>query len=395
MSIFEEVHDRKQTKSMKWDMLQMRFQSEDVIPMWVADMDFKAPEAVNQALIKRAEHGIYGYTVIDEDVTSSITNWIKTRHGWDIQAEWLNYSPGVINTLHMALQAFTEPGDKIMIQTPVYTPFYNIIKVLDREVVKNPLVQQDDYYTIDFEDMEKKLASGVKAFILCSPHNPVGRVWTEEELRKMAELCLQYDAMIFSDEIHADLVFKGHKNRPIASLSEEIADKTITCMAPSKTFNLAGLQASYAVTPNKQNKQKLEKAFLRQGLNNSLNGMAITAMEAAYRHGGPWLEELLEVVESHTAYIKEMFAAHAPELKVIKSEGTYLVWVDCSELNMDKKELNRFMIDKGRVGLNPGQDYGDEGDAFMRINVACPRATIEEGVQRIIHAVEAWRAANN
>lgn len=337
MSIFEEVHDRKQTKSMKWDMLQKRFQSEDVIPMWVADMDFKAPEAVNQALIKRAEHGIYGYTVIDEDVTSSITDWVKNRHGWDIQADWLNYSPGVINTLHMALQAFTEPGDKIMIQTPVYTPFYNIIKVLDREVVKNPLVQQDDYYTIDFEDMEKKLASGVKAFILCSPHNPVGRVWTEEELRKMAELCLQYDAMIFSDEIHADLVFKGHKHLPIASLSEEIADKTITCMAPSKTFNLAGLQASYAVTPNKQNKQKLEKAFLRQGLNNSLNGMAITAMEAAYRHGGPWLEELLEVVESHTAYIKEKFAAHAPELKVIKSEGTYLVWVDCSELNMDKK----------------------------------------------------------
>ncbi len=175
----------------------MRFQSDDVLPMWVADMDFKAPEAVNQALIQRAEHGIYGYTVIDEDVTSSVTDWLKNRHGWDIEPEWLNYSPGVINTLHMALQAFTEPGDKIMIQTPVYTPFYNIINVLDREIVKNPLIHQDDYYTIDFEDMENKLASGVKAFILCSPHNPVGRVWTEKELRKMAELCLQYDAMIF------------------------------------------------------------------------------------------------------------------------------------------------------------------------------------------------------
>ncbi|GEN88688.1 MalY/PatB family protein [Oceanobacillus sp. FSL W8-0428] len=395
MSFFEEVHDRKQTKSMKWDMLQMRFQSDDVLPMWVADMDFKAPEAVNQALIQRAEHGIYGYTVIDEDVTSSVTDWLKNRHGWDIEPEWLNYSPGVINTLHMALQAFTEPGDKIMIQTPVYTPFYNIINVLDREIVKNPLIHQDDYYTIDFEDMENKLASGVKAFILCSPHNPVGRVWTEKELRKMAELCLQYDAMIFSDEIHADLVFQGHKHLPIASLSTEIADKTITCMAPSKTFNLAGLQASYAITPNKENKEKLTNAFLRQGFNNSLNGMAVTAMEAAYRHGQPWLEELLEVIQSHTEYIKEMFAADAPELKVTKSEGTYLVWVDCSELNMDKKELNRFMIDKGRVGLNPGQDYGVEGDAFMRINVACPRATIEEGVKRIIHAVEVWRESNN
>ncbi|GGP13886.1 MalY/PatB family protein [Oceanobacillus neutriphilus] len=395
MSFFEEVHDRKQTKSVKWDMLQMRFQSDDVIPMWVADMDFKAPEAVNQALIKRAEHGIYGYTVIDEDVTSAVTDWVKNRHGWDIQSEWLNYSPGVINTLHMALQAFTEPGDKIMIQTPVYTPFYNIINVLEREIVKNPLIHQDDYYTIDFEDMENKLASGVKAFILCSPHNPVGRVWTEKELRKMAELCLQYDAMIFSDEIHADLVFQGHKHLPIASLSTEIADKTITCMAPSKTFNLAGLQASYAITPNKENKEKLTNAFLRQGFNNSLNGMAVTAMEAAYRHGESWLGELLEVIQGHTEYIKEMFAAHAPELKVTKSEGTYLVWVDCSELNMDKEELNRFMIDKGRVGLNPGQDYGIEGDTFMRINVACPRATIEEGVKRIIHAVEIWREANN
>ncbi|WP_152655028.1 MalY/PatB family protein [Oceanobacillus sp. CFH 90083] len=395
MSIFEELHDRKQTKSMKWDMLQMKFQSEDVLPMWVADMDFKAPEAVNQALIKRAEHGIYGYTVIDEDVTGAITNWVKNRHGWAIQADWLSYSPGVINTLHMALQAFTEPGDKIMIQTPVYTPFYNIINVLDRELVKNPLIQQDDYYVIDFDDMEKKLASGVKAFILCSPHNPVGRVWTEEELRKMAELCLRYDVMIFSDEIHADLVFKEHKHLPIASLSTEIADKTITCMAPSKTFNLAGLQASFAVTSNKQNKLKLEKAFLRQGFNNSLNGMAVTAMEAAYLHGEDWLEELLEVIQGHTAYIKEMFAAYAPELKVIKAEGTYLIWVDCSALNMDKKELNRFMIDKARVGLNAGQDYGDEGDAFMRINLACPRATIEEGVKRIIHAVEAWRETKN
>ncbi|WP_080875098.1 MalY/PatB family protein [Oceanobacillus timonensis] len=395
MSIFEEVPDRKQTKSMKWDMLQMKFQSEDVLPMWVADMDFKAPEAVNQALINRAEHGIYGYTVIDEDVTSSITDWVKNRHGWHIQADWLNYSPGVINTLHMALQAFTEPGDKVMIQTPVYTPFYNIINVLEREVVKNPLIHQDNYYTIDFEDMEKKLASGVKAFILCSPHNPVGRVWTEEELRKMAELCLQYDAMIFSDEIHADLVFKDHKHLPIASLSEEIADKTITCMAPSKTFNLAGLQASYAITPNKENKQELEKAFRRQGLNNNLNGMAVPAMEAAYRHGEPWLNELLDVVEGHIAYIKEMFATYAPELKVTNSEGTYLVWVDCSALQMDKKELHRFMIDQGRVGLNSGQDYGEEGDAFMRINVACPRATIEEGVKRIIHAVEAWRESKN
>lgn len=393
MSIFDKVHNRKQTKSVKWDSLQQVFQSEDVLPMWVADMDFKAPDAVNQALMKRAEHGIYGYTVIDEEVTSSILNWVKKRHDWEIQTDWLSYSPGVINTLHMALAAFTEPGDKVMIQTPVYTPFYRIINVMDREIVKNPLINDNGYYKIDFADMEAKLASGVKAFILCSPHNPVGRVWKKAELTKMAELCLKHDVMILSDEIHADLTFKGQKHLPIASLSEEIADRTITCMAPSKTFNLAGLSASFAITSNKQNREKLDKAFLRSGFNNSLNGMGITAMEAAYQHGEVWLDELLEIVEGHVAYIKEMFAAHAPELKVTTSEGTYLVWVDCSALNMDKAALKKFMIEKGRVGLNAGQDYGEEGNTFMRINVACPRETVEEGVRRIIHAVEEWRQA--
>lgn len=388
MGIFDEVHDRLNTRSLKWDMRKNVFQSEDVLPMWVADMDFKAPEAVNEALIARARHGIYGYTMFDEDIKQAIINWVHNRHGWLIEPEWINASPGVVNTLHMAIQALTERGDKILIQTPVYTPFYQVILAHDRELVKNSLIYKDRYYTIDFEDFEEKLKSGVKAFILCSPHNPVGRVWKKEELQKIAELCLAYDVLILSDEIHADLTFPNEKHIPIASLSDEIAQQTITCMSPSKTFNLAGLQGSFAVTPNKKKQVKLAKAFQKQGLY-MLNTMAITAMEAAYKHGASWLDELRTVIKRNREYVVSMFDKHAPSLKVTKSEGTYLLWIDCSALGMDAKELKKFMIEKARVGLNAGIDYGEEGRQFMRMNIACPRKTLEEGVNRIIEAVKA------
>lgn len=391
MSIFDEIYDRRNTRSVKWDILDTIFQSNEVLPMWVADMDFKAPEAVNEALIKRAQHGIYGYTIIDKAVTDSIENWLQKRHDWTIDTSWLSFSNGVVTSLHMAVQAFTEPLDKILIQTPVYTPFYSVIKEHDRIVVKNPLVNKDNYYTIDFADFEEKLKDGVKAFILCSPHNPIGRVWKKEELQEMARLCLKYDVMIFSDEIHADLVFPGQKHIPIASLSEEVADFTITCMAPSKTFNLAGLDASYVITANKENRKKLDKAFNKQGFHNSLNLMGNTAMEAAYLHGEAWLDELVALLESHANYVAEMFDKYASELKVVKSEGTYLLWIDCSALNMDSKELKKFMIEKAKVGLNAGVDYGEEGEQYMRMNIACQKATLEDGVKRIIDAVTSTR----
>ncbi|WP_087972729.1 MalY/PatB family protein [Oceanobacillus rekensis] len=389
MGIFDELFERRNTRSVKWDMLKEVFQSDDVLPMWVADMDFKAPDEVNDALVRRAQHGIYGYTVIDDDVSDSIIKWLQKRHGWKIDKTWLSYSPGVVTSLHMAVQAFTEPNDKILIQTPVYTPFYSVITEHDRVVVKNPLINKDNYYTIDFDDFEKKLKSGVKAFILCSPHNPVGRVWKKEELEKMAKLCLKYNVMIIADEIHSDLVFPGERHIPIASLSEEIADQTITCMAPSKTFNLAGLDASYVITTDKDKRKKLEATFSKQGLHNMLNTMGNTALEAAYTHGEAWLDELVALLKSHTDYVTEMFDKHIPQLKVVQPEGTYLLWVDCSELGMNNKELNKFMIEKARVGLNAGVSYGDEGDKHMRINIACPRATLEEGVERIIKAVKA------
>lgn len=386
MGIFEKVHDRRNTRSVKWDMLKPIFQTEDVLPMWVADMDFQAPQAVNDALKDRAEHGIYGYTIIDDDVKDSIINWVTKRHDWEIDSDWLSFSPGVVTSLHMAIQAFTEPNDKVLIQSPVYTPFYSVIETHNREVVKNPLQQKDNYYHIDFDDFENKLKQGVKAFVLCSPHNPVGRVWNKEELQEMARLCLKYDVLILSDEIHGDLIYPNEKHIPIASLSDDIADQTITCMSPSKTFNLAGLQASYIITTDKEKRDALDKQLGSQG-HHMLNTMGNTAMEAAYLHGEEWLDELRTVLKEHQEYVTKMFAENTDVLEVTRSEGTYLLWIDCTAMQMDSKQLKKFMIENAKVGLNTGTDYGEEGKTFMRMNIACPRETLEEGVKRIIDAV--------
>lgn len=387
MGKFDIVHNRKNTRSVKWDGLNSVFQTDDVLPMWVADMDFRAPEAVNEAIKKRAEHGIYGYTTIDADVEDAIIDWNKDQHNWDIDRTWITYSPGVVTSLLLAIQAFTEPSDAILIQTPVYPPFANSIASHDRKVLTNSLVENDHYYTIDFEDFEQKLTQGVKAFILCSPHNPVGRVWKKEELKQMADLCVKHDVLIISDEIHSDLVFAGHTHFPIASLSKEISHMTITCLSPSKTFNLAGLQASYIVTEDKEKRDILSSHFQKQGAS-QLNTLGNIALEAAYRHGREWLEELMTVLSSHKQYVIEQLEADTVGLKVIRAEGTYLLWVDCSSLEMTPQELQAFMIEQAKVGLNAGYTYGNEGDVYVRINIACPRETLEEGIRRIVHAIQ-------
>lgn len=388
MGFFDTVHERVNTKSIKWDGFEAVFNANDVLPMWIADMDFKAPDAVNAALIKRAEHGIFGYTIIDSDLKNTIVNWVQTKHGWEISPDTLSFSPGVVTSLQMAIQAFTEPGDNILIQTPVYPPFYDLIEQHKRNIVKNPLQATDGYYEIDFADFEDKLKTeNIKAFIFCSPHNPVGRVWKKEELAEVSRLCLKYNVLILSDEIHSDLIFSGHTHIPIASLSKAVAEQTLTLMAPSKTFNLAGLQASYIITENKNLKEKLDWMIDIQG-HKSLNTMGNTALEAAYLHGATWVEELVTVLESHQTYVREMFAKYANELKVTKAEGTYLLWIDCSALGFNSEELMKFMVEEAKVGLNPGITYGSEGEQFMRINIACPRATLEEGVRRIIEALQ-------
>ncbi|WP_106496818.1 MalY/PatB family protein [Lentibacillus sp. Marseille-P4043] len=385
MGNFDLIHNRKNTRSVKWDLLDSIFQSSDVLPMWVADMDFKAPQEVVDAIVKRAEHGIFGYTVIDQDVKQAIVNWVGKRHNWPIKQDFLTFSPGVVTSLHMAVQTFTEPNDNILIQTPVYTPFYHVIEQHGRNVIKNPLALQDNHYQIDFVDFEEKLKSGVKAFILCSPHNPVGRVWREEELQEMARLCLKYDVTIISDEIHADLTYPDYRHIPIASLSAEISEQTITCMSPSKTFNLAGLQASYIITESKEKREKLTNQLSIQG-HGMLNTLGNTALEAAYTYGEAWLDELKQVLQENHDYVVDMFNKHT-SLKVIQTEGTYLLWIDCSSLQLDADGLKQFMIQQAKVGLNEGVSYGEEGKIFMRMNIACPKAILEDGVKRIIDAV--------
>ncbi|KGP72057.1 MalY/PatB family protein [Pontibacillus yanchengensis] len=387
MSRFNQVIDRMNTRSVKWDLTESLFKNDQVLPMWVADMDFQTPKAVTDAIAERAAHGIFGYTITDEKIHQSIQNWLSTQHDWDIDTKWLSFSPGVVPSLHTMIEALTDKEDPILIQTPVYPPFYDVIKKHERTIVKNPLQQQDGKYEIDFNDFEEKLKQGVKAFILCNPHNPVGRVWTKEELQKMADLCLKHDVLIFSDEIHADLVFPGHKHIPIASLSDDIAEATITCLSPTKTFNLAGLQVSYIVTPNAGYRKKINDQFGLQGIK-MLNTLGITALEAAYDHGDEWLEELIGVLDDHKKYLIDTIHSHTDKVQVVEPEGTYLVWLDCRGLGLSHEELKTFMQEKAKVGLNDGASFGEEGEGFMRINIACPRPILEDGVHRILEAID-------
>ncbi|WP_226035864.1 MalY/PatB family protein [Aquibacillus saliphilus] len=383
---FKNIHPRKGTRSVKWDLIKSIYGSEDVLPMWVADMDFQTPQPVIDALVERSKHGIFGYTITDSEINTSIINWLNKKHDWQINKSWLLYSPGVVSTLHMAVQALTEPGDSILIQTPVYPPFYGLVKNHDRKLVTNPLKLINNRYEIDFIDLEKKMQQGVKAFILCNPHNPAGRVWTEQELTKMAELSLKYNVKLFSDEIHSDLVYSNHIHIPIGSLSQEINEQTITCMSPTKTFNLAGLQASFAVIPNESDRNSIKNLFNNQGFH-MLNTMGVTALESAYQFGEPWLEDLLSVLEENRDLVTRSFKTR-PEITIVEPEGTYLVWMDCREMRLSNKELKEFMASKARVGLNDGLSFGEEGEGFMRMNIACPKVILEEGINRIITALD-------
>lgn len=391
MNAFEHTPNRQNTKSAKWDNLEAVFGSTDLIPLWVADMDFPAPAPVIEALTKRAEHGIFGYTLVDQDVTKAVTTWLKRRYKWRIPEQWLTFSPGVVTTIDMAIQALTEPGDRIVIQTPVYTPFFSSIRNHNRTIIENPLIQKDGKYEIDFADLDEKLRDA-EVLLFCSPHNPVGRVWTVGELERVASLCQKHGVLLFSDEIHCDLVYKEFTHTPIASLPGGISKRTLTFMSPSKTFNLAGLQASFAITENAALKRKLDHMLLIQGHKN-LNTMGITAMEAAFNYGDPWREELMNVLEQNRDYTIKQFETLLPEIKITQPEGTYLLWMDCSGLGLTSEELKKFMIEKARVGLNAGTAYGKPGEQFMRMNIACPFTVLEEGVKRIVQAVQ--QARNN
>ncbi|KKK39308.1 cystathionine beta-lyase [Mesobacillus campisalis] len=379
---FNQNIDRKSTASVKWEMVKQVFGEEDVLPMWVADMDFLPPREVVEAIKNRVDHGIYGYTFVRQEAGEAVAGWQKKRHGWDIDPSWIVYSPGVVPTIALAIQAYTEPGDKVMLQSPVYTPFFDMAKVNGRTVVNSQLKLIGDTYEIDFEDFEQQLKDGVKLFLLCNPHNPGGRVWREEELIKIGDLCLQYGCLILADEIHSDLVFKPNKHIPIASIKEEYKKIVLTGIAPSKTFNIAGLQSSAVVIPDKELRRKFTEQQKMQGFF-SLNVFGITAMEAAYLHGEPWLEELLVYLKENTGEAVSFIKAELPDIKPVVPEATYLLWLDCRQTGWSDEEIKERLLKKGKLGLNLGTGYGPGGEGFVRMNLACPREILREGLNRL------------
>lgn len=384
---FDKSIDRFGTSSVKWDYLDRVFGNKEVLPLWVADMDFEIPQPVVDAVVKRAQHGIYGYTEKPASFYASMTNWMDKRHGWSIKREWIAVCPGVVPALCFSILSFTEPGDKVLLQSPVYHPFFSSIEENGRVVVNNRLKQENGRYEMDFEDLEAKLGSGVKIMLLCNPHNPVGRVWSREELQKVGELCARYDVMIISDEIHCDLVYSGFTHIPAASVSEELAQRTVTCIAPSKTFNIAGLSTSAVVIPNNAIRNKFKGTMKRLGIEMS-NLFGITALEAAYAQGEEWLDQVLAYLEDNLDFLVDYISSSIPQIKVSKPQGTYLAWLDCRELGMSQKDLVDFFINKAGVGLNDGAAFGEDGEGFMRINIACPRSLLAEALKRMEQAVK-------
>lgn len=384
---FDKIIERKNTNSVKWDTVKERFGSNDILPMWVADMDFEVAPEILEAIKKRTEHGIFGYTIRPETYYKSIMSWLRNRHNWEINREWIGFSPGVVPALAIAVLSFTDIGDKIIIQPPIYPPFFKVIKRNGRQIVENPLKLQGGKFVMDFDDLESKIDSRVKMLMLCSPHNPVGRVWDKDELEKLSNICLRHNIIIVSDEIHSDIVYNGKKHIPIASLNEAVLQNTITFIAPSKTFNIAGLSTSATIIPNKKLREKFENTIESLEINSS-NVFGIVALESAYKYGEEWLEELLKYLEGNINLLMDFARSNSHKVNITKPEGTYLAWLNFKKLNMKHDKLVEFMINKVKVGLNSGLDFGSQGEGFLRLNFACPRTLLEEGLNRIEKALK-------
>jgi len=391
---FNRVINRSNTDCAKWDAVESVFGSRDVLPMWVADMDFPIARPITEALRERTRHEVYGYTRPGLSLIEAVVNRMQLKYHWKVEPEWIVFTPGVIPALHVAVRAFTHPGDDIIIQGPVYYPFWSAITNNGCLVTNNPLDLIDGHYEVNFDDLERKFGpkagiipspSRVKMMILCSPHNPVGRVWAREELIRMGEIAIKNDAVMVSDEVHCELLFRGSKHIPFASISEEFEQHSVVCMAASKTFNLAGLAASTIIIPNTKLRDTFNNA--RAGILPRPNVFALKALEVAYRDGDEWLEQLLDYLQGNLEFLMEYFNKRVPRIRVIRPEGTYLVWLDCRQLGMEPMSLRTFIREKARVGLDDGYLFGPSGAGFQRINIACPRATLEEALKRIETAV--------
>jgi len=402
-SDFDRQNNRIGTHAIKWDFSEEKrspvhlkptdigMEAGGVLPMWIADMDFLCPQPVIEAVVARAAHGIYGYTDTPDSYYDSIVQWMKRRHGWEIDPEWICTTPGVVPALNLLVRTFVPAGEKTLIQPPVYHPFFCAIQNNGSVIANNPLILDGGQYHMDFNDLaEKACDPQVKMVILCNPHNPVGRVWTHQELLRFGEICRENNVLIVSDEIHADLIYRGNLFTPFANLGEAFAQQTIICTAPSKTFNLAGLQTSNIIIPSSE----LRARFLSTLEKNGLFGIGVfggIALEAAYRHGEDWLEQVLAYLEGNLHCLASYIDEHIPDMRMIYPEGTFLVWLDCRGLGLHQPELKRLMLKEARVRLEDGAVYGREGEGFMRMNIACPRSILIEALERIRRAIEGRR----
>lgn len=376
---FNDITDRRATNSVKWDSAA----DADILPMWVADMDFKTAPCITEALRKRVEHGVFGYTKVPEEYYAATINWFATRHGLNIKRDRILYTSGVVPAISAVIKALTQPGDKVLVQTPVYNCFFSSIRNNGCTITESPLIYRDGTYTMDFDDLSAKVSDpAVKVMLLCNPHNPAGRVWTADELRRLGEICFKNDVMVVSDEIHCELVFPPHRYTPFASLGEEFVNRSVTCSSPSKAFNIAGLQIANIFVEDEGLRRRIDKAI---NINEvcDVNPFGVVALCAAYRHGIDWLEGLIAYLHDNYRVLQDFFDNELPMLKVTKPEGTYLVWVDCRSLGLPSKDIERILYDKGRVWVNAGTVYGTAGEGFIRINIACPRDTLLDGLRRI------------
>lgn len=384
---FNEIIDRKGTDSLKYDFAVERGLPKDVLPLWVADMDFPVEDHIKEALIKASEHAIFGYSDTKDDYFEVLSSWYERRFFWKVKKEWLVKTPGVVFAIAMAIQALTRENEAIIIQEPVYYPFSSTIRANNRKLIINNLVLKKDKYHIDFVDFEKKIIeNNVKLFILCSPHNPVGRVWTREELQKLANICLKHKVYIFSDEIHSDLVYEKDTHTIFANLGKDVEDSCIVATAPSKTFNIAGLQVSNIWIANKKMRDAFKEAIDRAGYS-QLNNMGLIATKVAYKYGEEWLEELKIYLKSNIDFVRKFLKDKLPNIKLIEPEGTYLLWLDCRELGLSEKERQGLIQNKAKLWLDTGTMFGKAGAGFERINIACPRKTLEEAMNRLKEAI--------
>lgn len=378
---FDKVINRADTNSVKYDLRKRVFGNPDVLPMWVADMDFETPDFVRKAVIERAEHPVYGYHFKDEAYFRSIKNWLARRHHWDVDSHWMSFTPGVVSGFNMAVLAFTEPGDEIIIQPPVYPPFHHAVSSHGRKLVCNTLINKGESYELNFDQLAEQ-AKTAKMLILCNPHNPVGRCWTRNELLLLGEICMKNNVLVVSDEIHCDLVLPGYRHLPFASLDEEFAQHSITFHAASKTFNLAGLATSTAIIPN----EELRKTYIDyvEALEAHLgNIFGKVATQAAMTYGDDWLAQLLDYVQGNINYVSDFLTTNLPKVAFPKPQATYMMWLDFNGYGLSEEALWQKMTQEAQLGLNRGKDFGEAGTGFFRINLACPRATVEEAMRRL------------